>query len=281
MTTRNTRAILITGASGGIGSALIPLLLEHGWRVYAGVNSHNTLSAHQNLVPVKLDVTDIASIETAAQAIAKAQANDGLQAVVNLAGVIVQGPVELVPQSELEREYEINVFGPVAVIQNFLPLVRAGKGRIINITAVTALASGPFFGPIASSKAALAYLSDSLRMELAPWGIPVVNVMPGAMKTPVFQKANAAFERNLMSVPEATARLYQPLIRGAANAIAKQKESDPIVAAKVILKALESSKPKTHYFAGNDAVMAGHLIPHLPRPVKDRMLTALVGGGKK
>jgi NAD(P)-dependent dehydrogenase (short-subunit alcohol dehydrogenase family) len=280
MDTTNNKAILVTGAGGGIGSVLVPMLLANGWRVYAGVNSHNPLPAHAQLVTLRLDITDATSIAAARDKITEMQGGRGLQAVVNLAGIMSQGPVEIIPESELRRAYDINVFGPVAIIQHFLPLIRVGKGRIINITAVTALASGPFFGPVASSKAALAYLTDSLRMELAPWDIPVVNIMPGAMKTPVFRKASAAFERSLVGVAEKEVLLYRPLIAGATKALQKQKESDPKVAAKVILKAVESTHPKSHYFAGSDAVMAGHLIPFLPRSVKDKMLTAMVGGKK-
>jgi len=280
MNTTNNKAILVTGASGGIGSVLVPMLLAHGWRVYAGVTSHNPLPAHAQLVTLRLDVTDAASIAVARDTITEMQSSRGLQAVINLAGIMSQGPVEIIPESELRRAYDINVFGSVAIIQQFLPLIRVGKGRIINVTAVTALASGPFFGPVASSKAALAYLTDSLRMELAPWDIPVVNIMPGAMKTPVFRKASEAFERSLGTVPKDKIRLYQPLIAGATKALQKQKESDPKVAAKVILKAAESTHPKPRYFAGSDAVVAGHLIPFLPRPVKDKMLIAMVGGKK-
>jgi hypothetical protein len=105
--------------------------------------------------------------------------------------------------------------------------------------------------------------------------------MPGAMKTTIFQKANAAFEHSIAGMPDDTIQLYQSLIRGATKALAQQKESDPIVTAKVILKALESRRPKAHYFAGSDAVVAGHLIPYLPRVIKDRVLMGLVGGDKK
>jgi len=274
------KAIFITGASGGIGSELVPMLLEHGWHVYAGINGHNTLPAHENLMLVRIDVTKSETVQAAADIVAKAQGASGLQALVNLAGIMAQGPVEIVPESELRRAFDINVFGPISIIQHFLPLVRTGRGRIVNITAVTALASGPFFGPVASSKAALAYLSDSLRLELAPQGIPVVNIMPGAMKTQVFNKSNAAFERSIVNVPEARIRPYRSLIAGAAKALAKQRESDPKVAAKVILQAIENKHPRTRYFAGPDAKVAGHLIPYLPRRIKDRMLLSLVGGSK-
>jgi len=276
----NSKAIFITGATGGIGRALVPMLLARGWKVYAGVNTGAALSAHANLSMVQLDVTDSASVEAAARAVAQTQGEAGLQALVNLAGVMAEGPVELVSDADLRRTFAINVFGPVSVVREFLPLIRSGKGRIVNVTAVTALASGPFFGPVASSKAALAYLSDSLRLELAPQRIPVVNIMPGAMKTEVFNKAAAAFERSITSTSEDRAKLYQPLINGARKALAKQKESNPSVAAKVILTAIESKKPKVRYFAGSDAKLAGNLIPHLPRPIKDKMLLSLVGGGK-
>src|SRR5262249_43288424 len=128
----------------------------------------------------------------------------GLAGLVNNAGIEVNGPVEVVPVSELRRLYEVNVFGQVAVTQAFLPLLRAGTGRIVNIRSVVDRLSLPFWAPVGSPKWATASLTESLRLELRPWGIHVILIEPAATNTPAFDKVEAHTQRLIrqMSAPE-------------------------------------------------------------------------------
>src|SRR5882757_710437 len=157
-----SRAVLLTGAAGGVGVATTRALTEQGYRVFAGVRNVSRFpGATSDVIPVQLDVTDPESISAAVQTV-RARSGDALYAVINNAGVIVQGPMELVPAEELHRQFAVNVYGPALVAQAFLPLLRRGHGRLVNITASTARVPGLFYGPISASKAALQALSDAL-----------------------------------------------------------------------------------------------------------------------
>src|SRR5512133_1382728 len=182
------RSVLVTGASSGMGRACAVRLSAAGFTVFAAVRKESDADALRErgsprLVPVLLDVTKAETISTAASAIREAVGESGLAGLVNNAGIAVTGPIELVPLEELRRQFEGNVFGQVAVTQAFLPLVRAARGRIVNVGSVGAKFALPFGGALNSSKAAFESLSDSLRMELRPWGIHVVLVSPGAIRT--------------------------------------------------------------------------------------------------
>jgi len=146
MTQAAKGAVFITGAATGIGAAATRRLAGAGYRVFAGVHRETaSLASIPGVRLVAIDVTDSSGVEKAAKVVAEAVGGDGLKAVINNAGVIVQGPLELVPPEELRRQFEVNTLGPAHVIQAFLPLLRTGKGRIINISAPTARA-GPVHG---------------------------------------------------------------------------------------------------------------------------------------
>lgn len=263
------KTIFITGADGGMGSLLVPALLDAGWKVYAGVRSEmTTLPAHKNLQVVRCDVTDDASVASAARAIARWE-SAGLKAVVNLAGVPVQGPVEVVPEAALRQAFEVNFFGPFRVMQHFLPLLRAGKGRIVNVSGVLAEVAVPFTGPIAASKGALTLLSDAARMELSKWHIPVVVVEPSGMRTPAIQQSQKSLETCLDDATPTHKQYYTEMVQKAASA--SFASDDPQVAVGMIIAALESSKPKAYYFPGHGARMIKFL-SHFPVRLRDRMI---------
>jgi len=127
-----------------------------------------------------VDVTEAASVSAAAKQISDRQRGRGLQATVNNAEGIVQGPPELVPESELHRQFDVNLHGPVRVMRAFLPLLRLGSGRIVNVTAATArIAVLPFAAPVSASKVALARLSNAARLELRQWGAVLARLPQG------------------------------------------------------------------------------------------------------
>ena len=269
--------VFITGAATGIGAATTRRLAEAGYRVFAGVHQEaGPLARIPGVQPVAIDVTDPSSVENAAKVVHEATGGGGLRAVINNAGVIVQGPLELVPAGELRRQFEVNTLGPAHVIQAFLPLLRTGKGRIINISAPTARVPVPFMAPIGASKAALASFSDSLRLELGAWGIPVTVIEPGGTDTPIFRKAETAAQAALGTTDPAKAALYSDQLAAVAKAAAKQKLGPADAVAKTIVAAVEAGKPKRHYAAGSGTAIFG-VLAHVPASLRERLIKTVFG----
>jgi NAD(P)-dependent dehydrogenase (short-subunit alcohol dehydrogenase family) len=271
--------IFITGAATGIGAATTRRLAEAGYRVFAGVHRETaSLASIPGVQPVAVDVTDPAGVEKAAKVVAEAVGGDGLRAVINNAGVIVQGPLELVPPEELRRQFEVSTLGPAHVIQAFLPLLRDGKGRIINISAPTARVPVPFMAPIGASKAALESFSDSLRVELGAWGIPVVVIEPGGTDTAIFRKADAAAQAAFGAADPAKVALYSKQLAAVGKAAAKQKLGPADAVAKTILAAVAARKAKRRYMAGSGVAIFG-VMAHLPTGVRERLIKTVFGLG--
>jgi NAD(P)-dependent dehydrogenase (short-subunit alcohol dehydrogenase family) len=277
--------VLITGAAGGIGTATAQAFADRGYRVYAGVRGGaGTLVNSTRMRVIPLDVTDSESVRAAVKLVSADLASTGrdgagLQAVINNAGVIVGGPLELIPESELHRQFAVNVYGPVLVTQAFLPLLREGRGRLINISAPTARVAVPFAGAISASKAALESFSSAARVELAPWGIPVIIIEPSATDTKIFAKSAAAAEVALGAASPDRVALYQPQLGAVAAATARQRMDPAQTVTDVIIGAVEARNPRALYTAGRDARLAG-VLTRLPHRTRDRLLTRALGLAK-
>lgn len=269
------KSVLITGASGGVGSATVRRLNELGWRVFAGVRS---LEAGKELgrqgrgvTPVELDICDQASIDHARDKVAAELAGQGLNGLVNNAGLVVQGPLELVPVEALRRQFEVNVIGQIAVTQAFLPQLRAGGGRVVNISGAAGRVSLPMLGPISASKAALESLTDALRMELKHQGVEVTVIAPGLLQTQLHQKsALAARLDGYVGSPESQG-IYAEAIEVSERALANSKEAPVETAVAMIVKALSAERPATRYLVGRDAKQLA-MLRHLPDRLRDRLL---------
>ncbi|MEA2307519.1 MAG: hypothetical protein QOH43_4799 [Solirubrobacteraceae bacterium] len=274
-----TRTVLITGGSGGVGSALAAALAHDGWRVFATARDPNRIARTKRgdgeVIPIALELTDHDSIDSAAATVRERSGERGLDGLVNNAGVIVQGPLELVPASELRRQFEINVLGQIAVTQAVLPELRVARGRIVNLGAPTGRVAIPLMGPIGASKAALHLLNDALRMELRHQGIAVSLVVPGALETEIFAKASAAATAAGPASPAAE-RLYAPLVRTSAERLKEMKPSPVDATVKAIRRALTERRPKARYTAGSDARQV-ELVRRLPTGLRDRALMAATG----
>lgn len=274
-----TGNVFITGAAAGIGAATVKRLADAGYHVFAGVHQEKpSLAGIPGIETVPIDVTDPASVERAAKIVEDAAGEGGLRAVINNAGVIVQGPLELVPAEELRRQFEVNTFGPVHVIQAFLPLLRIGKGRIINVSAPTARVPIPFMAPIGASKAALESFSDSLRVELGAWHIPVVVIEPGGTDTAIFEKADTAARAAFSTADPAKVGLYSDQLAAAGKAAAKQKLGPVDGVAKTIVTVVAARRPKRRYMAGSGVAIFG-VLAHLPTGVRERLIRAVFGLG--
>lgn len=273
----NKPAVFITGAAGGIGTATAQELSQHGYRVYAGVRGDTPhLGELPDVIQVRIDVTDPDSVADAAEQITRLQSGRGLHAVINNAGIIIQGPLELVPPEDLRRQFAVNVFGPAEVTRAFAPLLRRERGRLINISAPTAALPMPFAGPISASKAALDALSHATRVELGAQGVAVVTVMPGAIETEIFAKADIAAKSALADADPATAALYRRRLEAVNAAMAKMRMSKPQTVADTIVKAVQARRPKTRYVATSD-VRPVLILARLPIRLRDRVVAGVLG----
>lgn len=194
------RSVVITGASTGIGWASAKLLLDRGFRVFGSVRKQADADRLKtefgaNFTPLIFDVTDEAAVLAAAREVRAALGGETLAGLVNNAGIAVAGPVLELAADEFRRQMEVNVIGPIISTQAFAPLLGADpqlkgpKGRIVMISSVAGKNGSPLTSAYAASKHALEGLSESLRRELMLFGIDVVVVAPGAVKTPIWSKA--------------------------------------------------------------------------------------------
>jgi len=277
-------AVVVTGASSGIGRATALLLARSGFRVFAGVRRDaDAESIRQegvlDLEPLRLDVTDAASIASACATVASATGSAGLVGLVNNAGIGVAGPLEFLPPHEIRRQLEVNVVAPLAVSQAFLPQLRHGRGRLVYVGSSSGYLSLPLIGPYCASKFALEALADAQRLELQPFGLHVVLVQPGAIATPIFEKSNAHADALLETLPPETGRFYGPLITAIRKGVADQvsRANPPETVARAVLHALRAKRPRTRYKVGLDAWLEWVLARWLPDRLRDRVLTRLLG----
>lgn len=268
---------MITGASTGIGRASALELDARGLRVFAGVrrdeDAESLRAERPSIQPVRIDVTDADSIAAARDRVAEAVDGAGLAGLVNNAGIAVPGPLEHLPIEELRRQLEVNLVGQVAVTQAFMPLLRSGRGRIVNIGSIGGRVALPLLGPYAASKHAMEGFTDSLRRELRPWGIQVSIVRPGPIATEIWERGNANADELLERMPEAAADYGPAIERARAFAAQRTRQAvPPSAVAEVVAHALTADKPRTRYLVGPQARMLATLRAVLP----DRWFDALL-----
>ena len=273
------KSVVITGASTGIGAACALHLDKLGLRVFAGVRRQTDAEALKSkassrLVAIALDVADGLSVSTAASAVAGAVGDAGLDGLVNNAGVVVTGPVEFLPLPELRRQLEINVVGQVAVTQAFLPLIRAARGRIVNMGSIAGRLATPFSSAYGASKFALEALTDALRLELAPWGISVSIIEPGAVATPIWEKGMKNGAAMLAAAPPEALVLYAEALEAfkRTSEHAAKNAADPMDVARAVEHALTAAKPKTRYVVGRRARIGAAMALLVPDRMRDTMV---------
>lgn len=270
------QAVVITGASTGIGAACVKRLAAAGFQIFAGVRKAEDGAALQQAIgdrvmPLLLDVTNTDQIAAAQAAVAATVGERGLAGLVNNAGIAVGGPLEFMPMVEFQRQMAVNVYGALAVTQAFLPLLRQATGRIVNMSSISGLASSPFLGPYAASKFALEALSDALRLELRPWGIGVVLVEPGTIATPIWQKGLAFADQLEAGMSPQAQAYYGPIFPFMRNLLTRSRGTPPAAVAQVVEQALTVAQPKARYLVGNDARLRTW-IERLPTRWRDRLI---------
>ncbi|MFF8535061.1 SDR family NAD(P)-dependent oxidoreductase [Streptomyces sp. NPDC015532] len=276
------RAVLITGASSGLGEACALHMSRVGFHTLAGVRRPEDGerlrgAAVGRLTPVIVDVTDEKSVQAAVHEVTGLVGGSGLWGLVNNAGIAVTAPLECVPMEQMRRQLDINVIGQVRMIQGFLPLLRAGAGRIVNVSSGLGNVALPYLGAYAASQFAKEALSDALRRELAPQRVPVVVVQPGAVLTPLWSKMSDTGNRALEGAPEPVQELYRRSFLGfmeANETSARSSRTTVDDVARVIFRALVAERPRTRYTIGRDATGSRVLSRLLP----DRALDRIFGG---
>jgi NAD(P)-dependent dehydrogenase (short-subunit alcohol dehydrogenase family) len=253
----NNKAIVVTGTSSGIGKACALYLDKMGFKVYAGVrkqaDSDNLKKqASERLTPVIFDVSDTESISAAASII-EGETGGNVYGLVNNAGIGRGGALEVTPITEIRKLLEVNVIGLMAVTQAFIPMLRQGKGRIINIGSTSSLLAFPGASAYSASKFAVRAITDSLRVELKPFDISVILVAPGAVESAIWEKGKAYKEEMRKTVKPEIAELYSPLRKFGERLNDEVKKIPAGKVAKVVGSAFKSNKPRSYYIVGNDA----------------------------
>lgn len=273
------QSIVITGGSTGIGEACALYLDKLGLRVFVGVRRENDgerlrQKGSGQLTPVYLDVTNNESILAVLETVTAAVGSAGLLGLINNAGIAVGGPLEFLPLADIRQQLEVNVVGQIAVTQAFLPLLRQGRGRVINMSSISGRIATPFLGPYAASKFALEALTDALRLELQPWGIEVISIQPGAIATPIWNKSLARADEMVKGLPAQADTLYGARLARLRQAILERADqgisADEV--AKVVSQALLARRPKTRYLVGRDAKLGALLVKLLPDRWRDRWI---------
>lgn len=257
----NGRSVLITGASSGIGLATAHQLLDRGWQVWAAARRLEAMAPLQSrgarVLP--LDLADPASRQQLAETIA-AEVGGGLDGLVNNAGYGDVGPVETMDLTRVRAMFEVNLFGLVGLTQLLLPAMRQQRrGRIVNLSSIAGRFVTPGAGWYGASKHALEGISDAMRLELAQFGVQVVLVEPGLIRTGFEGRTDAALQA------ERDDAVWGPMMRRVADAWADgfRKGSEPQVVARTIAAALESPNPKARYRCGSEseAVLVQKWVP--------------------
>jgi NAD(P)-dependent dehydrogenase (short-subunit alcohol dehydrogenase family) len=266
--------VVITGASSGIGKACALRLDELGYRVFAGVRRAEDAerlahAASNRLVPLMLDVTDPEAIRVAVERVGEALGAEPLVGLVNNAGIAVGGPLEFVPLDDLRKQLEVNVVGTVAMAQAFLPLLRRGGGRIVQMGSVSGRFASPFLGPYSASKFALEALSDALRVELRPWGIHVSIIEPGVIATPIWRKSLAAADEALAEMPPALEELYGQTLGAVRREVQGLHGIPAARVADAVVHALTAARPRARYHVVGPSARLRLALSYLPTRLRD------------
>lgn len=277
------RSVVVTGASTGIGWAIAKLLIGRGYRVFGSVRKQVDADRLRDelgagFAPLLFDVTDEAAVLAAARTVREALGGETLAGLVNNAGIAVAGPVLELSADDFRRQMDVNVIGPVLATQAFGPLLGAdpslkgSKGRIVMISSVAGKNGNPLLAPYSTSKHAIEGLSESLRRELMLFGIDVVIVAPGAVKTPIWSKAeqvDLSVYKNSPYLPALNKVMAVMMELGAKGLPAER-------IAEIVLEALTAASPKVRYQITPDPMR--HLIAAvLPKRTLDRIIAKRLG----
>lgn len=281
------KVILITGASSGLGEATAFLLAESGYLVFAGVRTqldHDRISDLKidNLRPVFLDVTKEKDIDNVFNLIEATLEGRGLMALINNAGNNYCAPTEYFDEQQARLLLETHFWGMAKLIKKFLPSLRLYAGtnpsgaRIINVGSVGSISGFPFIQFYNAAKFAVLGFTESLRLELEPYGIKTIVILPGAVKSSIWKKTDESVKESIHGLDDTGRTLYLHNINQA-NMMSSSIETHSVGAddaAKIFKKALEDSKPALKYFIGADAKSVSFMVRFLPDTLRLKIVRA-------
>ena len=268
-------SVLVTGAGRGIGRSITEHMSARGWEVYATARSADALKSLDrmpNVHAISLDITDRAAIAGLADRLPAT-----LTAVVNNAGVIVNGPVEGLSLDDLSRQLEVNVTAQIGVTQAVLPKIRAGGGRVVFMSSVSGLITTPGTGAYCASKYALESLADALRIELRPWRIPVSLVEPGPTRTDMWGGMQDDYDRMVAGLSAEHRGLSAAHHHGNRKFLTRMQKlvGDPKKVVKAVDHALTARHPKRRYLCDNLSRAQKAVVAMTPTAINDAVLSAV------
>ena len=268
------KTAFITGAAVGQGNMLAKKLAGQGWRVFGGVLPGAETDLHEvdGVTIIEQDVSNDDSVRNSARQVDEALAGDGLDLLMNVAGVanVATGLIEGVDMADVPKLFEINTFGQLRVCQSFLPMVRRAEqpAKILNFGSGAVLASPPMAGAYSMSKHAVHGLTLTLRNELAPFGVQVTSIWPGAVKTGMTENSRETTLGSWNAQPEAVKSTYADALKHGITELLpdmiEKKGSTPDAVTDEILAVVARRKLKAWYCVGSDAKPLGLMSRLLP-----------------
>ena len=276
-------AVVVTGASSGIGLAIARRLSQSGFHVFAGVRNLSPASGpadSPHLSEILLDVTQPESLAAARRDVESQLRGTGVFALINNAGIGDLIPLEFTPMDRFRHILEVNLFGVLAATQEFLPLLHQGKGRIVNIGSVGGMVTIPFAASLTASKHAIESLSDALRLELYAAGLHVTCIQPASINSGSAEKLAAQTEATVAGLPPEGRRRYGDVLRKFSRIMLQSETggSSPDVVAQAVLEVLRAKNPPTRRLVGKDRHLMKFLARGLPDAVRDAIFRRLFLG---
>ena len=271
--------VLVTGASTGIGYAIAQLLIDKGYFVFGSVRKEEDADrlkqdfGSKQFEALLFDVRDSAAIQQAVTIVEAELNGQSLSGLINNAGIGVIGPLAHIPMEDIRLQFDVNVIGLLDVTKAFLPLLGARMpvlekpGKIINVSSVAGINTTPIAGLYSASKFAVESISDALRRELFLYGIDVIVLQPGPIKTPIWDKTRAVQDAYLDTD-------YGPILKGLSLRLEESaaKAMDPMAVAQRAYQALQLKRPKTRYIIAKNAWMLKLMSKFVPDRVVDRII---------
>ncbi|MFT4747974.1 MAG: NAD(P)-dependent dehydrogenase (short-subunit alcohol dehydrogenase family) [Congregibacter sp.] len=279
--------VVLTGASSGIGRGCVKVLIQKGFHVFGSVRKQADADSllkefGDKVTPLIFEATDVAAVKEAADKVKSIVGDTILSGLVNNAGVAVTGPMMHMPIDEFRYQMEVNTVGPIITIQAFLPLLGAvnppieNPGRIINITSMAGVRAAPFFGPYSASKHALEAISGSLRQELMLYGVDVIIIGPGAVATPIWNKAkqvdNSQYDNT--DYKQSYKKMNDFMSAMGPQGIPVEKVGE------LVHHTITTDKPKVRYAIAPNMLTDWIIPQNLPKRVLDKIIAGKVGLNK-
>jgi NAD(P)-dependent dehydrogenase (short-subunit alcohol dehydrogenase family) len=279
-------SVAITGAGSGLGRALAIKLAAKGYRVFGTARSEQHVAdlkraSGGNVAVTLADITDQRAVTAWVGKVSDELGERGLDVLISNAGTLTPGPLEVLPLDDIRREFEVNVFGALAVINGFLPALRKSRGRIVQIGAMTGRLPVPFDGPSSASKAAFEALADVYRTELKPFGIAFVMVQAGNMRTGGPAKTAAALKRIADVMTDEQRALYGHAFGKFTDSLNNMQNAGLSAEASAdrVIELVEQVPPPIRAAVGDDAEQILRLVREQSDTELDALRLQLIGLG--